>query len=189
MKREVNDRNILDKFTEEFCNIVNKYGRYMIVSGFSAISSGRTRGTEDIDMILEKMSLEDFTKLHNKLLNEGFECQQSENSKEIYLDYLSQGDSIRYTWKGKFLPEMEIHFPKDVIDEYQLNRRIKMPLTKLNIYFAPIEGNIAFKEEWLKSDKDIEDARHLRIVYSEKINEEEIKKIKNMIRRIRYGKK
>ena len=35
--------------------------------------------------------------------------------------------------------------------------------------------HIAFKEELLKSPKDLEDSRHLRIVYSEKINEEENK--------------
>jgi hypothetical protein len=41
--------------------------------------------------------------------------------------------------------------------------------------------NIAFKENYLKSKKDLEDARHLRIVYEELINEEEIINIKRMI--------
>ncbi len=51
MEREVSDRNILDKFTEEFCSIIEKHCQYIVVSGFVAIASGRTRGTEDIDMI------------------------------------------------------------------------------------------------------------------------------------------
>ena len=38
-----------------------------------------------------------------------------------------------------------------------------------------------FKENYLKSKKDLEDARHLRIVYEELINEEEIINIKRMI--------
>jgi hypothetical protein len=49
--------------------------------------------------------------------------------------------------------------------------------------------NIAFKEEYLKSDKDLEDARHLRIVYEEEIDENEIKKIKEKIRKLRLDER
>lgn len=45
--------------------------------------------------------------------------------------------------------------------------------------------NIAFKEELLRSEKDIDDANHLRIIYSDTIEENEIKKIKNNIRTLR----
>ncbi len=186
MDRKIDDRNILDKFAEEFCAVVNRHVKYMIVSGFAAISSGRTRGTEDIDMIIEVMPKEKFVEMHNDLVKNNFECMQSSNPEEIFEFYLKGKNSIRYTWKGKHLPEMEIHFAKDSVDEYQLERRIKMKITGLNIYFASLEGNIAFKEEWLKSDKDIEDARHLRIVYSDEINEEEINKIKKMIRDVKH---
>ena len=44
--------------------------------------------------------------------------------------------------------------------------------------------NIAFKEEYLKSPKDMEDAKHLRKVYPI-INEEEIEDIKRKIRKIK----
>jgi hypothetical protein len=178
MERKIDDRNILDKFSEDFCAIVEEHVKYMIVSGFAAISSGRTRGTEDIDMIIDKISEKDFVALHEDLVKNGFECIQSSDSKEIFNSYLLRLDSIRYTWKDKFLPEMEIHFVRDVIDEYQLKKRTKMPLTGLNIFFAPLEGNIAYKEEWLKSDKDLADAKHLRVVYSESINLAEIETIK-----------
>jgi hypothetical protein len=47
-----NHRNILDEFAIDFSKIVEKYTEYIIVSGFVAISSGRTRATEDIDMII-----------------------------------------------------------------------------------------------------------------------------------------
>ena len=51
----------------------------------------------------------------------------------------------------------------------------------MNFYFSSIETNIAFKEELLKSPKDLTDAKHLRIIYEDKLNEEEIKKIKVLI--------
>ena len=47
---------------------------------------------------------------------------------------------------------------------------------------------LAFKEELLGSQKDIEDAKHLRIVYEDKLNDKEIEKIKKMIRLVRLGK-
>ena len=51
----------------------------------------------------------------------------------------------------------------------------------MDLWFSSINMNIAFKEGYLKSDKDLEDAKHLRIVYAEKIDEQEIEKIKKMI--------
>ena len=81
--------NILDKFCTDFCKIVEKHTKYIIVSGFVAISSGRVRATEDIDMIIPKISLDKFEKLH-KALSKKFVCIQSDDFKEIYEDYLKQ---------------------------------------------------------------------------------------------------
>ena len=61
-KRIIDDKTILDKFVEEFCGIVERYVKYIICSGFVAIVHGRTRGTEDIDMIIEHIPLETFRK-------------------------------------------------------------------------------------------------------------------------------
>ena len=57
---QIDDRNILDKFCIDFCKIIEKYTKYIIVSGFVAIASGRVRGTEDIAMIIDKISKEKF---------------------------------------------------------------------------------------------------------------------------------
>lgn len=189
MRRGIEDRTILDDFVEDFCKIVEKHIEYIICSGFVAIAHGRSRATEDIDMIIKKMSKEKFIKLHNELVKSGFECMQSSDSEEIYETYLINGDSIRYTRKGEFLPEMEVKFIKDELDEEQINSRQKIPFTKLNVYFSSIESNIAFKEEYLKAQKDLEDARHLRIIYEGKIDENKINEIKKKIKeRIRFNK-
>jgi len=185
MKREIDDKTILDKFAGDFCKIVEKHCKYIIVSGFVAIAHGRSRGTEDIDMIIERLSKNAFADLHRDLVKAGFECQQSELPEVIYNDYLSDKTSVRYTRNGEFLPEMEIKFAKDELDEYQIKTRKKLPFTELDVYFSSIEMNIAFKEELLKSDKDLEDARHLRIIYKEELDENEIKNIKKQIRDLR----
>ena len=184
MEREIKDRNILDKFCEEFCLIVEKHCKYIIVSGFVAIASGRTRGTEDIDMITEKLDLNKFKELFEDLANNNFICMQSSDARVVY-EYLANNTSVRFTKKDKPLPEMEIKFAKDFLDEYQIKNRVKLKLTGLDVWFSNINVNVAFKEELLKSSKDLEDARHLRIVYEEQINEEEINNIKRLIKQWR----
>ena len=100
--------------------------------------------------------------------------------------FLSKGDSVRYVREGTFLPpEMEVKFAKDELDELQLTTRRKFDLAGLDIWFSSIEMNIAFKEELLKSDKDLEDAKHLRIIYKDDINESFISEIKERIKRLR----
>lgn len=183
MERGVSDKNILDRFVEDFCKVIEKYAKYVIVSGFVAISHGRTRTTEDIDMFIEKINEDKFINLHNELVENGFICMQSDNPEIIY-EYLIKKDSIRYVRKseGMFPPEMEIKFPKDSLDEEQLKERIKLPFTKLDVYFSSIESNIAFKEEYLKSNKDLEDADYLRKIYKDKVDYNKIKEIKRKIK-------
>ncbi|MCK5023384.1 MAG: hypothetical protein KAS04_04380 [Candidatus Aenigmarchaeota archaeon] len=183
MSREIKDRTILDKFAEDFVNVVQKHTKYIIVSGFVVIAHGRSRGTEDIDMIIERIDKNIFTKIHHELETAGFECIQSKDPEVIYNDYLKDNLSVRYIKKGILLPEMELKLAKDRLDDYQIETRKKLPLTGLDFYFSSIEMNIAFKEELLKSKKDIEDAQHLRAIYTDSLDEEEIEKIKHEIRR------
>ncbi|MEK6901107.1 MAG: hypothetical protein AABX37_02090, partial [Nanoarchaeota archaeon] len=155
-----------------------------VVSGFLAIASGRTRGTEDIDMIIERISKDKFEALFRKLEDSNFVCMQSASPEEAY-EYLTENISLRFTKKDKPVPEMEVKFSKDLLDNYQLGQRIKLPLTGLDVWFSNVNINIAFKEELLKSPKDVEDARHLRIVFKEMVDEREIKEVKKMIRELR----
>jgi len=185
MEREVKDRTILDEIARDFARVVEKHAKYAIVSGFVVITHGRSRGTEDIDIIIERIPKDTFVRLHEDLTKSGFKCLQSSDSGELYEEYLSKNTSIRYVREGTHIPEIEFKLSKDTLDEYQLKTRKKLPLTGLDVYFSTIEMNVAFKEELLKSDKDMEDAKHLRIVYEGKINEEEIEKIKHMIRELR----
>ncbi|MBS3143216.1 hypothetical protein J4464_07545 [Candidatus Woesearchaeota archaeon] len=182
--RGVGEKNILDEFCTRFCTVVERHCRYIIVSGFVAISSGRTRATEDIDMIIERLDAKKLQRLHEDLVAHDFVCMQSDSVGEIY-DYLRSGIAVRYTFKDQPLPEMEVKFAKDELDEYQLRSRVKLPLTGLDVWFGSIPMNIAFKEELLKSDKDIKDAEHLRKIYPELANEREITDIKRMIRKLR----
>ncbi|MDD4083083.1 MAG: hypothetical protein PHD05_06875 [Sphaerochaetaceae bacterium] len=187
--RLVSDRNLLNKFVADFVKVLDRLKiDYILVSGFVAISHGRSRGTEDIDIIIKKLSKDKFSELNNSLISAGFECLQGKNSLDLYTDYLTDFASIRYVYEGSFVPEMELKFAKDPLDDYQLEKRVKLPLTKLPFWFSNIETNIAFKEELLKSPKDIEDSRHLRIIYSDKLDQKEIDIVKKLIKKYRLNK-
>jgi len=185
MDRAVKDNTLLERFVLNFIKVVEKHAKYIVVSGFVAIAHGRARGTEDIDLILERIPKARFLKLHRALGLAGFQCVQGCSGADLYDRYLADNLSIRYVQKGTFVPEMEVKLAKDELDKYQLATRKKIPLTGLDIYYSSIEANIAFKEELLKSEKDLEDARHLREVYADNFSEEEINHIKKMIRKLR----
>ncbi len=184
MERQVSDRNILLKFTKEFCDILEKHAKYIIVSGFVAILSGRMRATEDIDVIIERIKKDKFRELHNQLVDNNFTCMQTDEPDDIY-EYLEENASVRYTWLDRPVPELELKFAKDVIDDEQLKTRQKLELTGTDFWFSSVEWNIAFKEEYLKSEKDLEDAKHLRLAYNEGLGEEKIAQYKQLLRKIR----
>jgi len=88
MERRVSDKNLLNQFTADFVKVLDKNKvTYAIVSGFVAISHGRARGTEDIDIIIERISLQKFEELHNDAAKAGFECLQGENPEMLFNDY------------------------------------------------------------------------------------------------------
>ena len=178
------DKSKLDCFVEDFVKILEKYGDYIIVSGYVAIALGRSRGTEDIDIIVQPIEKIKYSELHNELIQAGFECLQSHDPNEVH-SYLKDYLSVRYGRKGTFIPNIELKFAKDELDYYQLTTKKKLKETGLDFYFSSVEMNIAFKEEYLKSGKDMEDAKHLRIVFAGKLNENEIEQIKKEIRRVK----
>ncbi len=180
----VTDSNYLIEFCQSFCKILEKFAKYIVVSGFFVICSGRSRGTEDIDIIMESIEYESFIELFAELQKNNFTCLQSSDPREIY-KYLIEAMPIRILREEKLIPNIELKFVKDVLDEYQMKTRKIVEFIDRNIYFSSVEANIAFKEELLKSPKDLDDAKHLRITYYEIINEEEIEKLKEMIRKYR----
>jgi len=64
----------LDKFVLKFTNLLSKHTDYVIVSGYVSILLGRSRSTEDIDLLVKQMDFEAFEKLFNDLNNNNLEC-------------------------------------------------------------------------------------------------------------------
>lgn len=174
LNRELNE---LDKFVIDFCNFLNEY---VIVSGYVSILFGRSRSTEDVDLLIPQMSKEEFETLWNKLHNKDFECMNTSNPSEAFK--MLKQHAIRFFKRGKPTPNIEFKIIKNDLDKYSFENRIKVILSKGELRISPLELQIAYKlflaadgaDKELQSDKDIEDARHLYKLFEQKINKEEL---------------
>lgn len=161
----------LDTFTIKFCNILNKLDiDYVLVSGYVSILFGRSRSSEDIDLIMGKMGLDSFTELF-RCLSEDFECITPGKPKELFEEYLTNGLAIRLSLKGTYIPNMEVKFPKSELDSWVLSNKKKVMLNESTLFISCIELQVAFKL-FLGSEKDIEDALHLFHVFKDSLDME-----------------
>ena len=165
LNRKVNN---LDKFVIDFTSLLDNY---VIVSGYVSILLGRTRATEDVDLLTPKMSKEEFSKLWIKLHDGGFWCINTPKIEDAW-DLLKE-HAIRFG-KGKNpLPNMEFKIIKNDLDQFSYENKLKVLIGGNVLYISPIELQIAYKL-FLGSEKDIEDARHLYKLLKDKINKEEL---------------
>jgi len=167
----------LDKFVIDFCKVLKDY---VIVSGYVSIIFGRSRATEDVDLLVKEMDVKGFKELWNKLDKDGFECINTSNIEEAF-EMLGE-HAIRFARKGKPTPNIEFKVMKSDIGKYSYENKIKVILGEEELFVSPLESQIAYKlflaadgtDEELLSDKDIEDAKHLYKLFLEKINKDEL---------------
>lgn len=172
--------NELDRFTISFIKIIERYTEYVIVSGYVAIILGRTRGSEDVDLLIPKMGFFLFKKIFYELNDNGFECTNTSNAEEAY-DMLNE-HAIRFHKGGMPLPTMEFKVITNKIQEEALKNRIKIILKEKILYISPLELQIAYKLslmrnmdfEDISSDKDFEDAKHIYHYFYNNLNKEKL---------------
>ena len=159
----------LDKLVIKFVKTMGNVD-YAIVSGYIAIFFGRIRGTEDIDILLNRLNAKQVEELHERLLKGNFyPVNNIEDAKDAY-ELLSDGSSLRYAEKGTWAPNFELKFVKKPLDRMTMENKIKIRFdTKYSMYISPIELQIAFKL-WLGSDKDYEDARYIYNIFKRYID-------------------
>lgn len=178
--------SVLDRFVVDFIRILRKHTDYVIISGYVSILLGRTRVTEDVDIFIRKINKEQFSELYDELKDKGFWCLNAENTDELY-SFLKDGLAIRFAKKNNSIPNIEMKFPKDNLDEEAFKDSINVVLSEETLRISSFERHIAFKRYYLSSDKDIEDALHIEELFKEYINTEKIKNIKESIEK-RKGK-
>lgn len=176
--------NKLDRLVLDFVEVLARDGvRYVIVSGYVAILFGRSRVTEDVDILIPKLDYGEFKRLYSDLVAARFWCLNSGDAERLFDDYLSKGTAIRFAYVEKAVPNIEIKFAKGPVDENALRNPMTVELKGAGVLLvSPIEQQIAYKRVVLGSDKDIEDARHLEKLFEGHIDKNRLKEYEKLFR-------
>lgn len=164
----------LDRFVMDFTRILEKRTPYVIVSGYVAILFGRSRGTEDIDILVPPLEQDTFVHLHRDLIAGGFEFLNAEHDHGLY-DMLVRGMGIRIAHHDQFIPNIELKFLKDDVDRHVLENRVAVTIPDASFFISPVDIQIAYKL-YLGSDKDIEDAVYLWEIFKDDLDSPRMKK-------------
>ena len=138
------------------------------MGGYVAILFGRSRGTEDIDLIVRRMEPSEFLLLYNELRGKGYYFVKPGGPSELYR-MLDEGLRVRVTVEGIVIPNFELKFAESELDEYSMDNRVAVVFDDERMYVPPIELQIAYKL-YLGSGKDIEDAVYLWEVFKEHLD-------------------
>jgi|SRR3989344_1697680 len=158
----------LDKFVIDFVSLLDEY---VIVSGYVSILLGRTRATEDVDLLIPKMTKSEFLILWNKIISKKYWCLNTPDIDEAF-DLLEE-HSIRFAKENEPVPNIEFKIIKNSLDQFSYDNKIKIFFDSIFLYISPIELQVAYKL-YLGTEKDIEDARHIFRLFDEKINKVEL---------------
>jgi hypothetical protein len=162
----------LDELVLDFVAILDEEGiEYAIVSGYVAILTGRSRATEDIDIILERLSREQTIAFADRLHEEGY-WGTSMPLDELY-ETLSDGVRQRVAEEGTMIPNFELWFVKNDYEQTALTTPLVARVGDREINISPLELQIAYKL-FLGSEKDFQDALHLYEVFEEYLDEDRL---------------
>ncbi len=172
--------NDLDQFVIDFIEILEKHVPYVIVSGYVSILLGRTRSSEEVDLLVPKMDFKDFEILFSDLENRDYECANTSNSKEAY--EMLREHAIRFFKQGKPIPNMEFKSISNEVQKYAIDEKIKIIFGNSVLFTSPLELQIAYKLslmakgdiEEISSDKDFEDAKHLYELFKEDLDKDKL---------------
>lgn len=163
--REPND---LDDLAIQFSTILDDLGiDHVFVSGYVAILTGRARATEDIDVLLERISPETIDRLVRELEDRGlWRPAMPLDRMEELLD-----DNIWVARAGEIVPHLEVKFVSDEYDRASLGNSITAHITgaDADLPIGPLELQIAYKL-YLDAPKDFEDAIHFYDLFEESLN-------------------
>jgi hypothetical protein len=170
--------NSLDKQVVSFTKMLGF--RYAIVSGYVALLFGRTRATEDIDVLIESLDRKAFSAFYEKLAGNRYYIINADNENDAFA-FLNEGIPLRIARVGTIIPNFEVKTPKDEIGRLTLDKRMSVKMGKYKVAISPIGLQIAFKL-YLGSEKDYLDARHLFGLLKEDINMRELRRFIRLLR-------
>ena len=180
----------LDEEVIEFTDVLEDVDvSYVIVSGYLAILTGRSRSTEDIDIILEPLAESKTEALVSTLKERGY-WGMAMPLDSMY-EMLSDGDRIRVAEEGMMIPNFEVWFAGSSLERSVLQNPLIADLGRNTLSVSPIELQIAYKLQLAQgadsvTGKDFEDALHLYLTFGEQLKTDELERHVNELGVERY---
>ncbi|MFC4407887.1 hypothetical protein [Haloarchaeobius iranensis] len=168
----------LDRDVLEFTQVLDSCAvDYVIVSGYVAILTGRSRATEDIPIIIEPLSESATEQLVAELDAAGY-WGMAMPLDEMH-SMLNEGSRIRIAEDGAMYPNFETWFVSNDVEREAISNALTVELGESEIRISPIELQIAYKlrlaqAAGTKTGKDFEDALHLYLTFEEQFNREKL---------------
>jgi len=140
---------------------------HAVVSCYVAVLFGRSRATEDIDVITERFGEETATALATELRNAGYwgSAMPLSDLHETLRDDLP----VRIAEDGHRVPNVELTFATDRDDRISLENAITVTLDGEPLRVGSLEFQIAYKLD-MGAQKDYEDALYLHEVAGSNLN-------------------
>lgn len=166
----------LDEAVIEFTNLLDSEGvDHVIVSGYVVILTGRSRATEDVDIVIERLDPERVDSLVTTLEDHGYWGMAM--PLEAMDEMLRDGDRIRIAKRDELFPNFEVWFASNDVERTALANALAADLGDHRISISPIELQIAYKLRLASragslDGKDFEDALHLYHTFNEQLKED-----------------
>lgn len=151
--------NDLDELLVGVGSVLDENGvGHAVVGGYVAVLFGRSRATEDIDLLCEPFDRETADAVADGLRRAGY-WGSAMPLDDLY-ETLADGVPVRIAEDGHRVPNVELKFASDEDDRISLHERVTVRLGSETIHVGSLEFQIAYKLS-MGAQKDFEDALHL----------------------------
>lgn len=164
----------LDRLMLEVGDVLDDVGiGYSVVSGYVAVLFGRSRATEDIDVITERFDEGTADELAKRLQEAGYwaPAMPLDDLHETLADDLP----VRIAEEGHRVPNVELKFASDESDRISLDNAISVRLGGETLRVGSLEFQIAYKLD-MGAQKDYEDALYVHEVAGPSLNRTALEK-------------
>jgi hypothetical protein len=175
LSRELSE---LDRDVIGFTSVLDDEGiDYVIVSGYVAILTGRSRSTEDVDTVLEPLSEAALDRLADRLDEEGYWGMAM--PLDEMAEMLGRGDRLRVAEDGEMYPNFEVWLASNDLEREALSTAITAEVDGHEVSISSIELQIAYKLRLVDgagttNGKDFEDALHLYLTFEDQFKSEQL---------------
>lgn len=164
--------NDLDSLVLDVVDVLDEVGiEHSIVSGYVAVLLGRSRATEDIDVVTERFDEATADELADELSDAGYwgAAMPLDGMYETLDDDLP----VRVAEEGHRVPNVELKFAVDEYDRTSLERTVTVRLGDEELTIGSLELQIAYKLG-MGAEKDFEDALYLYRMLEPNLNTREL---------------